>query len=172
MKLYISGSPRNKNSFAIIKNLMNVNDAYFPLNEMKIHYCRGCLQCQGLRNAKCKINDDMTNIYENIDMFHKIIFVSPIYFDNITAQMKTFIDRLYPFYGVDKLKGKKIYLVLTGGASQEENSETIEKMNNYFKEIFSWFDARFEKTFYFKDGEFLSENFIEKIMDTKHMIGV
>lgn len=172
MKLYISGSPRNKNSFTIIKNLMNLNDAYFPLNEMNIQYCKGCLQCQGLRNAKCKMNDDMNNVYENIDMFHKIILVSPIYFNSITSQMKTFIDRLYPFYGTDKLKNKKIYLILTGGATEEENKEVIQDMEKYFKEVFSWFDAKFEKSFYFKDGEILSQNFIEKIMDTKAKLGV
>ncbi|MBE5821840.1 MAG: hypothetical protein E7311_04550 [Clostridiales bacterium] len=172
MKLYVSGSPRNKNSFTIIKNLMNINDAYFPLNEMNIQYCKGCIQCQGLSNGKCRYNDDMTNIYDNIDMFHKIILVSPVYFNNVTAQMKTFIDRLYPFYGTDKLKNKKIYLVLTGGATEEENSELIENQTQYFKEVFSWFDAKFERTIYFKDGEILSENFIEKIMDIKAKIGV
>ena len=172
MKLYISGSPRNKNSFTIIKNLMNLNDAYFPLNEMNIQYCKGCLQCQGFKNAKCKYDDDMSNIYESIDMFHKIIFVSPIYFNNVTAQMKTFIDRLNPFCETDKLKDKKIYLILTGEIDYEDNIETINNMEKYFKEVSEILGAKFEKVFYFKDGEILKDNFIEKIMDVKAKIGV
>ena len=44
-----------------------------------------------------------------------IVIGTPNYFDNVPGLMKDFIDRTVPFYETDKLKGKKLITIVTGG---------------------------------------------------------
>lgn len=51
-------------------------------------------------------DDDMKIIMDDILKADGVIFGSPIYFADVTAQAKIFIDRLYPFY-VDQSNREK-----------------------------------------------------------------
>ena len=66
--------------------------------------CDGCGSC--LKSGICKIQDDMQVIYEQLELADGVIFGTPVYFLNVTAQAKTVIDRTYSFAGVRKLRGK------------------------------------------------------------------
>ncbi len=170
MKLFISASPRTQNCYKIVKDIMNVDDAFFPLNELDIHYCRGCFACRTNRDGRCIMQDDMDNIYDNIKDFDSFILVSPIYFNQISAQAKTFIDRLFPCYEAETLKGKKIYLILVGEGTKEENKEEIESIDKYFDEISIYLKVEFVKTWYFQEGDMLKFNYIDRIMEIKNTI--
>lgn len=67
------------------------------LRDLEFISCVGCEACQG--KTRCvKFEDDMTPLYNSIDEARGIILASPTYNYNITACMKAFIDRLYPYY--------------------------------------------------------------------------
>ena len=55
----------------------------------------------------------MLTIYNAMKDADVIVFTSPIFFDHITAQAKTFIDRLYSLYSMRTLEtGKKAVVTI------------------------------------------------------------
>lgn len=59
----------------------------------------GCLECQYCfaHEGVCVQKDDMVNVIESLKDADMVVFVSPIYWFDITAQEKAVIDRLYAF---------------------------------------------------------------------------
>ena len=65
------------------------------LSQHNIHYCYGCAVC--LEKGSCWIKDDYRAIAEKMLAADAVILGSPVYVLNVTAQMKTFIDRCLGF---------------------------------------------------------------------------
>ena len=65
----------------------------------------------------------MVEFYDVVDEMRAIVVGTPIYFDHVSAQLKTFMDRLYPYIGANMEryfpKGVKAGIVITYGASGE-----------------------------------------------------
>lgn len=57
----------------------------------RIEYCVGCALC--LQEGKCWRSDDHAGVVEKLFAADGIILASPVYFGQVTAQMKAFIDR-------------------------------------------------------------------------------
>lgn len=110
MKIYaINGSPRTKCNTAQMLNSFvegiraenpSVEIEYVNLYDYTYQGCRSCFACQRKENRdrlRCQIKD---GLYEFLDgAFHAdgIVFASPIYFFDISAQMRAFLERLmYP----------------------------------------------------------------------------
>lgn len=57
----------------------------------------GCMACESCfaNDGQCVIEDDMTEIMERLDDTDLVVLASPIYWFDITAQLKAVIDRLY-----------------------------------------------------------------------------
>ncbi|MBM3148631.1 MAG: flavodoxin family protein [Chloroflexi bacterium] len=72
--------------------------------EKDIAPCDGCGSC--LATAACKIKDDMQQVYDELERADGIIFGTPVYFINVSAQAKAVIDRTYAFLYSRKLRGK------------------------------------------------------------------
>ena len=70
----------------------------------------------------------MTQIYRELEKADLIIFGSPTYFGNVSAMMKTFMDRCNPYWFNQKLKGKKAIILAVGGSP----IENIKKMVTIF----------------------------------------
>jgi multimeric flavodoxin WrbA len=70
----------------------------------KIGYCKGCAHC--LTKGDCTQKDDMDEIVGNIRSADGVILASPVYVLGVTAQMKTFIDRMLPLAHRPFLMGK------------------------------------------------------------------
>jgi len=80
----------------------------------KIAPCDGCTAC--LKEGVCKIKDDMQVISEQMEKADGIIFGTPVYFNNVTAQAKAVIDRTYPLAFHRKLRGKVAAAIVVGGS--------------------------------------------------------
>ena len=52
-----------------------------------IEFCRGCLACQ--KTQKCVLNDDAVAIAEKVIDADTLVFVTPIYYYEMSGQMKT-----------------------------------------------------------------------------------
>ena len=59
--------------------------------------CVGCEACRKT-GACAKFHDGMTLIYPKLEAAQGLILASPVHNYNLTAWMKAFIDRLYPYY--------------------------------------------------------------------------
>ena len=66
--------------------------------------CDACGACE--ENGICKIKDDMQMIYQQLKSADGIIFGTPVYFINVSAQAKAIIDRTYAFLRTRELRGK------------------------------------------------------------------
>lgn len=65
------------------------------INQRQIRHCAGCAVC--IEKGSCWIKDDYKQIAQNVLEADAVILASPVYFLNVTAQMKTFIDRSLGF---------------------------------------------------------------------------
>ena len=61
------------------------------LNNLNITPCQHCDAC--LKEGKCRIEDDMQMVYDELEQADRIVLASPIQFMGVTAQMKAMIDR-------------------------------------------------------------------------------
>jgi len=72
--------------------------------DKNISPCDACGACS--EDGICKTDDDMQPIYQQLESADGIIFGTPVYFINVSAQAKAVIDRTYAFLRVGKLAGK------------------------------------------------------------------
>jgi multimeric flavodoxin WrbA len=66
------------------------------LQQKKIGYCVGCLKCWVKTPGVCVQDDDMTELRRKFIEADVFVLATPVYVDGMTAQAKTFIDRLVP----------------------------------------------------------------------------
>ena len=86
------------------------------LKGKKIAYCTGCLACQ--RTQRCVQNDDAVQIAEKVKNTDVLVFVTPIYYYEMSGQMKTLLDRLNPLYSSD-YRFRRIYMLSTAAEDEE-----------------------------------------------------
>lgn len=122
--LVISTSLRkNSNSEALADEfLRGAKDAgneteKISLRGKNIGFCIGCLSCQ--KTGKCVIKDDMAEINKKLHDCDVVAFATPIYYYEMSGQMKTLLDRANPLYDSD-YNFKKVFLLSTA-AEDDEN---------------------------------------------------
>jgi len=140
--LIFNGSPRkNGNTSTLIKECVRaINDSgkvaeVFFLNDMIIKPCQFCDWCIDNKTLSCVEEDDMHEVYQKLLESDVLIFAAPIFWFNVSAQLKIFIDRLYAFHGKGgfALTQKKIGTILVYGDSNVETSgvnNAISTMND------------------------------------------
>ncbi len=78
----------------------------FQLKEMNISPCRACLTCMHKTPGQCAPRDDMDQLHPLLKESDLLVMGTPVYTDNMTAQMKTFMDRcicgMDPFLRLDR----------------------------------------------------------------------
>ena len=66
------------------------------LIEKNIGYCKGKFECWLKTPGLCTLRDDMDDLLPAFMASDIAVFACPVYFDNVPAVMKNFIDRLAP----------------------------------------------------------------------------
>ena len=87
------------------------------LRGKKLGFCIGCLSCQ--RTHKCVLQDDVAELREKVKKAETLLFVSPIYYYEMSGQLKTFLDRMNPLYG-DEYDFRNVYLLTVAADDAEE----------------------------------------------------
>lgn len=97
----LSGSPRkNGNTDTMVAEFCRgANEAgheteVLEVGRMNIKGCMGCEFCFS-HDGECVQKDDMSKVLESLDQADMVVFASPIYWFDITAQLKAAIDRMY-----------------------------------------------------------------------------
>ena len=93
------------------------------LRSKKIAFCTGCLACQ--KKGKCVIKDDANAITEKMKKAEVIVFATPIYYYEMSGQLKTMLDRANSLYSSD-YKFREIYL-LASAADTDKKAMNIAK---------------------------------------------
>jgi multimeric flavodoxin WrbA len=107
----ISGSPRKGgNTECLVRECLNEFAAHdwtvseFYLSGKTINPCVGCETC--VESGGCAITgDDMASLSEELAGCDAVIIGSPVYWRNVTAQLKAVFDRTFA-YGHKMLDGK------------------------------------------------------------------
>lgn len=72
----------------------------------QIGFCTRCLSCQ--KTHECAIKDDAVEIVEKVKNADIVVLATPIYYYEMSGQMKTLLDRCNPIFGLTILSGKYI----------------------------------------------------------------
>ncbi len=86
------------------------------LKGKEIRFCIGCLSCQ--KTQKCVLKDDAVRIAEKVKEAETLVFVTPIYYYEMSGQMKTLLDRLNPLYPSD-YKFRKVYMLSVAAEDED-----------------------------------------------------
>lgn len=65
------------------------------LSQKRIAPCLACDKCWST-GRPCIQNDDMNELFDKLTQADVLVFVSPIYYYNCSAQLKLLFDRIYP----------------------------------------------------------------------------
>ena len=188
MKFFaINGSPRpNCNTAQLLdKTLEGISDV-FPdadvervnLYDFPFHGCRSCFACKiidGKHYGKCVQKDDLKPILEKIVEADGVILGSPIYFSDVTGNMRCFLERfMFPFVAYSKtetVEHKKMPMayIYTMNASQELSHQIgYHDLHDHFEMGLSMVFTKPEhlyvyETYQFKDyNKYVSDAFDEK----------
>ena len=109
------------------------NDVEFvSLRGKTINFCVGCLACQ--KTEKCVIADDSREIVAKMKTSDVLAFATPVYYYEMSGQMKTLLDRANPLFDTD-YAFTKAYLLATAA---EDEPETVE---GAVKAVQGWVDC-------------------------------
>lgn len=89
---------------------------FVTLKDKEIKFCIGCLACH--KHGKCVINDDANEITAKMKNADIIVWATPVYYYEMSGQMKTMIDRANSLYGTD-YKFREVYLITTAADSSK-----------------------------------------------------
>ena len=87
------------------------------LYDKTISFCRGCLACQ--KTQRCVIHDDADIIAQKMLSADVLVFATPVYYYEMSGQMKTMIDRANSLYDSD-YKFTDIYMLTTAAEDEPE----------------------------------------------------
>lgn len=134
----ISGSPRpNGNTNYLVDEALNAaakdgaSINKFVLSEMNIKPCLAHDKCYSFK--RCARNDDICKMFDKYLEADGVILATPVYYFNMTAQMKIFIDRNY-FVSVKSMhpKAKTVGLIVVAESEGiEDTLQTLTKFVNW-----------------------------------------
>ena len=160
--LVISTSLRAKsNSDSLTEHLVDGAKAAghevecISLKGKTIQFCRGCLACQ--KTQQCVLRDDAADIAEKVLRADTLVFVTPIYYYEMSGQMKTLLDRLNPLYGAD-YAFRRVYMM---SVAAEDEAHVPEKAVSGLE---GWVDC-------FEKAEFAGSLFCGGINDPAEAAG-
>lgn len=170
--IIINGSHRKNGSTAFILNelyqkLKKYNDVdvqFIHVADLSLNYCVGCGACY--RIGKCIYKDDAEALSSDIANADGIILGSPTYASNVSAQLKTIIDRGH-FVMEQLLYGKYAISVTTyenyGGT---DTAKIMNKLLSYSGAKISGKIVFRKKTPSTLPAEHQSNKYIQKLANT------
>ena len=81
-----------------------------------IQFCRGCFVCQ--KTKRCVIRDDADLIEQKMEKADVLVFATPIYYYEMSGQMKTMLDRGNPLYTTD-YSFRDVYFICTAAENDD-----------------------------------------------------
>lgn len=135
--LAIMGSPKKKgNSYKAtreveerMKQLGSVEFEYLFLKDEDLKTCNGCFNCVSKGEQLCPLKDNRAGIENKMLKADGIIFVSPVYCENVTGLMKNFIDRFaHIFHRPQFFDQKAMVLSTSAGGGLKDTLDYLKKL--------------------------------------------
>jgi multimeric flavodoxin WrbA len=135
-----NGSPRKGgNTELLIKHVFEelhkegIETELIQIGGKPIRGCTACLKCREMQNNRCAIDSDMVNdCIAKMFAADGIILGTPVYFSDVTAELKALIDRAGFVAGangnpMNRKVGAAVIAVRRGGAVH-----TLDSINHFF----------------------------------------
>ena len=142
--MVLTGSPRkngNSNILAdnFIKGATEKGHKVFRFDSAfkDVHPCIGCNKC-GM-DGPCVFNDDFSFVREHIVDADLVVFVTPMYYFGISAQLKAVIDRFYAINGKIHVP-KKAALFMTYANNSKHDELPIRTHYEVLLDYLGWKD--------------------------------
>jgi len=150
----VLGSPRpNGNSNAIARHFcdrlagLGAEVQTFALNKLTYRGCQACMACK-TKLDRCVLDDDLTRVLDAVRETDLLVMATPVYFGDITSQLKGFVDRMYSFFTPDYrtssvksrlAPGKKLVFIQVQGRPDEAKFADIFPR---YGEFWDWYEIK------------------------------
>jgi multimeric flavodoxin WrbA len=145
--LGIAGSPRRDgNTDLLLAEFMKgtaskgAETKTIYLNQLHITPCQHCDSC--LKEGKCRVQDDMQKIYEELELADVIVLASPVQFSGPPSAVKAMIDRCQCLWArkyllkippLSRERQRKGFLISVGGTRMKDMFEpTLQIVKTWF----------------------------------------
>lgn len=143
------GSPRRKGNSATIAGKfidtatgLGANCQTFQLNKLTYRGCQACYGCK-TREERCILKDDLTDVLEAVAKADVLVMATPVYYGDISSQLKAFVDRSFSFLVPDFINspnpsrlspGKKLVIITSQGQPDESLfTDIYPRYENFFQ---------------------------------------
>jgi multimeric flavodoxin WrbA len=139
--LVLYASPNNDgNTKMLLNSFINGLEEDVKIINVYNSEVKPCLDCGYCKKimGECSIKDDMTEIYNLIEISDNIVIASPMYFGMVPAPLKAVIDRTQMIwsnkkcFNIDENKTKKGILLFTAGTVWNDMFKPMELICKYF----------------------------------------
>lgn len=158
----VLGSPRQKANSSIIAEHfcstaqeLGAETRTFTLNDLNFRACQGCYACKK-KLDRCVLEDDLTEVLDAVRETNILVLASPVYYWDVSAQMKAFLDRTFSFLVPDFMTnprksrlepGKKLVLILAQNNPDKNSFPDIFTKFDYFFRAYGFTDTRLVRAF-------------------------
>jgi len=149
--LVLLGSPRKKgNTTTLARQIQKGAESagaeveMVSLNSLKIRPCQACYTCQKPDSSGCAVDDDMQSLYPKLLAAEAWVIASPVYWFNMTAQTKIFMDRCFALYRESTKKtlvGKRIAIAMSYEDVDPFKSGCVNALRT-FQDAYSYIGAK------------------------------
>lgn len=158
----VNGSPRKtKNTAILLEKVLEgaksqgAETELIHLYDLDYKGCVSCFACKlkgGKSYGKCAYRDGLTTVLKEIENVDALILGSPIYFESVTGQMRSFLERLmFPYQtytqGYISIFGRKIptAFIYTMNVTSEQMDEFgymqgLQFAETDLKRVFGYFE--------------------------------
>lgn len=142
--LILQGSPHKEGSSNMLAQefIAGANSAghaatVLDAAQLKLDYCTGCDVCK--KSGSCVHQDDGARVRQEMFSVDMVVFVTPVYYFGMSAQLKTLVDRFHGY--TQELKNKKMKAALIA-ALADTDEEAIFPLKAHYEQICKY--LRFE----------------------------
>lgn len=124
--LLINSSNRKKNTYKLLTSIENIlkNKGYkteiISLSDFNIEFCKGCEAC--ILKGKCFIKDEANIIMNKIIESDGLVIGTPVYLNNMSGILKTFIDRTCSWFHRSEVAKKPTLIIANTQGSGVDNT--------------------------------------------------
>jgi len=141
------GSPRaDGNSAELAQRFCEAAEAEgaqitrFELTALRYSGCRTLFHCKTTRD-RCGLDDELTPVLEAVRQADIVVLASPVYFTDVSSDLKACIDRWFSFFVPDYVTnpqksrlaaGKRLVFILTQGEPEERCADIFSRYERPF----------------------------------------
>ena len=124
--ILINSSNRKKNTYKLLTSIEDIlkdkgyKTELINLHDFKIDFCKVCEAC--ILKGKCFIRDDADKIMKKIIESDGLIIGTPVYLNNMSGILKTFIDRTCSWFHRSEVSKKPVLILANTQGSGIENT--------------------------------------------------